>query len=68
MNHCCNILVVLRWFEGYGVEGRDDFTFWAIGVSTRDDWSEPVCLDRNGNDWTLPAGELAQFFRVQLSE
>ena len=50
------------------MEGRDDFTFWAIGVSTLDDWSEPVCLDRNGNDWTLPAGELAQFFRVQLSE
>lgn len=50
------------------VEGCDDFTFRVIGVLTLEDWSEPVFLERNGNDWTLPAGESAQFFRVQLSE
>lgn len=50
------------------VEGRDDFTSAVIGTPTLDDWSVPVELDRNGNDWTLPVGEEAHFFRVRLSE
>lgn len=48
------------------VEGRDDFNFQVIGAPVLDNWSEPVFLERNGNDWTLPAGESAHFFRVQL--
>ena len=47
-------------------QGAD--TFYSICVLTLEDWSEPVFLERNGNDWTLPAGESAQFFCVQLSE
>ena len=47
-------------------QGAD--TFYSICVLTLEDWSEPVFLERNGNDWTLPAGESAQFFRVQLRE
>ena len=33
-----------------------------------DDWTSPVILDRSGDDWTLPVGESANFFRVRLSE
>ena len=50
------------------VEGHDDFTFRVIGAPALDDWSEPVFLERNGNDWTLPVGESAHFSRVRLRE
>lgn len=50
------------------VEGHTDFIFQVIGTETLDDWSSPVFLNRNGNDWTLPVGTSAHFFRVRLSE
>ena len=28
----------------------------------------PVTLQQNGDDWTLPAGKSANFFRVRLAE
>ena len=50
------------------VEGHDDFTPAVIGAPALDDWASPVFLDRSGDDWTLPTGESANFFRVRLSE
>ena len=32
------------------------------------DWSAPVTLQQSGNNWTLPAGQSANFFRVRLTE
>ena len=32
-------------------------------------WTSPVVLEnKSGDDWTLPAGKTANFFRVRLSE
>ena len=40
-----------------------------FGVSTLDNWSSPVVLEnKSGDEWTLPIGESANFFRVRLSE
>ncbi len=50
------------------VEGHIDFTAEVVGSETVDDWSSPVTLQQNGNDWTLPAGKSANFFRVRLEE
>ena len=51
------------------VKGHDDFTPAVIGAPTLDNWSSPVTLEnKSGNDWTLPAGKSANFFRVRLSE
>ena len=50
------------------VEGHTDFTAAVVGSETVDDWSSPVTLQQNGNDWTLPAGKSANFFRVRLEE
>ena len=51
------------------VKGHDDFTPAVIGAPTLDNWSSPVVLEnKSGNDWTLPAGKSANFFRVRLSE
>ena len=50
------------------LEGRTDFTPSVVGSTSLDDWSTPVFLERNGNDWTLPSGQSANFFRVRLTE
>ena len=48
------------------VEGHTDFTAEVVGSESVGDWASPVTLQQNGNDWTLPAGESANFFRVRL--
>ena len=51
------------------VEGHTDFTPAVIGTPTLDNWSLPVVLEnKSGDEWTLPVGESANFFRVRLSE
>ena len=50
------------------VEGHTDFTSAVIGTPTLDEWSSPVILNRSGDDWTLPKGAAANFFRVRLTE
>lgn len=50
------------------IDGHDDFTVQVIGTDDLRDWSDPVILNRDGNEWTLPLGEEAHFFRVRLSE
>ena len=30
--------------------------------------ASPVILIKSGNDWTLPSGQSANFFRVRLTE
>ena len=50
------------------VEGHSDFTAEVVGSESVGDWASPVTLQQNGNDWTLPAGESANFFRVRLEE
>lgn len=51
------------------IKGRVDFTPAVIGTDNLQDWSSPVFLENNyGNDWTLPAGEDAKFFRLRLIE
>ena len=51
------------------VEGHTDFTPAVIGTPVLDNWSSPVVLEnKSGDDWTLPAGKSANFFRVRLSE
>ena len=71
------IHIMAIWFDADGnpvitttpvVEGRTDFTPAVIGTTTLDDWTAPVFLDRDGNDWTLPPGASANFFRVRLTE
>lgn len=64
-------------FDAYGrpivttapvIEGRTDFSASIIGVPSLDNWDNPVILNRRGNDWTLPSGKAANFFRVKLSK
>ena len=50
------------------VEGHTDFTAAVVGSESVGDWVSPVTLQQNGNDWTLPAGKSANFFRVRLEE
>ena len=50
------------------VAGHDDFSAAVIGAEDLRDWSSPVYLERDGNEWTLPANAEAHFFRVRLSE
>ena len=50
------------------VEGHTDFTAAVVGSELVGDRASPVTLQQNGNDWTLPAGESANFFRVRLEE
>lgn len=51
------------------VEGHDDFTPAVIGTPNLQNWTSPVMLEnKSGNDWTLPAGAAANFFRVRLSK
>ena len=50
------------------MEGHTDFTSEVIGSEAVNDWASPVTLQQNGNDWTLPAGKSAHFFRVRLEE
>ena len=51
------------------VEGHTDFTPAVIGTPNLQNWTSPVMLEnKSGNDWTLPAGKSAHFFRVRLSE
>ena len=51
------------------VEGRDDFMPAVIGTDDLQDWTSPVMLEnKSGDDWTLPVGASANFFRVRLSE
>ena len=47
---------------------KADFTPSVIGTTDVGDWTEPVELEKSGNDWTLPAGKSANFFRVRLTE
>lgn len=39
-----------------------------IGTPTLDNWNSPVVLERDGNNWTLPAGKSANFFRVRVTK
>ena len=39
-----------------------------IGTSALDNWNSPVVLERDGDNWTLPAGKSASFFRVRLTK
>jgi hypothetical protein len=50
------------------VQDHTDFTVMVIGSSSLDDWTSPVELEKSGNDWTLPSGQTASFFRVRLSD
>ena len=50
------------------VEGHTDFTAAVVGSESVGDWASPVTLQQNGNDWILPAGKSANFFRVRLEE
>ena len=50
------------------VEGHTDFTAEVVGSESVDDWASPVTLQQNGDTWTLPPGESANFFRVRLEE
>ena len=50
------------------VEGHEDFTAEVVGSESVGDWASPVTLQQSGNNWTLPAGESANFFRVRLEE
>ena len=49
------------------VQDHTDFTVMVIGSSSLDDWTSPVELEKSGNDWTLPSGQTANFFRVRLT-
>ena len=48
--------------------GHTDFHAQVVGSSSLEDWTHPVFLIRNGNDWTLPPGQSANFFRLRLGE
>ena len=51
------------------IEGRDDFTPAVIGTPNLQNWTSPVVLEnKSGDEWTLPAGKSANFFRVRLSK
>ena len=51
------------------IEGHTDFTPAVIGTANLQNWSSPVMLENKSvEDWTLPAGAEANFFRVRLSE
>jgi len=50
------------------VEGHTDFMAAVVGSETVGDWASPVTLQQNGDDWTIPDGESANFFRVKLEE
>ena len=50
------------------VEGHTDFTAEVVGSESVGDWASPVTLQQNGDNWTLPAGKSANFFRVRLEE
>ena len=50
-------------------EGHTDFDMKVIGTPNLQNWSSPVMLEnKSGDDWTLPVGAAANFFRVRLSE
>lgn len=49
------------------VSGRTDFPVRVIGAPSLEDWDEPVGLNPYFDEWTLPLGESANFFRVQLT-
>jgi len=44
------------------------FTSAVIGSSALNNWNSPVVLERDGDNWTLPAGKSANFFRVRLTK
>lgn len=48
--------------------GHTDFDMKMIGTPNLQNWSSPVILNRTGNEWTLPVGAEANFFKVRLSE
>lgn len=55
------------------VPGHQDFTIEVVGTPDLKDWTNPVPLNclgpcAEGEEWILPQGEEAQFFRVRLSE
>lgn len=51
------------------VEGHNDFIGVVIGVSTLQDWSNPVVLEnKTGKSWMLPTGRHANFFKVKLDK
>lgn len=50
------------------IEGHTDFTPSVIGSSALDSWTSPVILNHSGDNWTLPSGYSANFFRVRLTE
>ena len=50
------------------VEGHTDFTAEVVGSESVGDWASPVTLQQSGDNWTLPAGKTANFFRVRIEE
>lgn len=44
------------------------FTPTVIGTSALDNWKSPVVLERDGDNWTLPSGKSANFFRVRVTK
>ena len=38
----------------------------ACGSETVGDWASPVTLQQSGDNWPLPAGKSANFFRVRV--
>ncbi len=51
------------------VEGHNDFIGVVIGVSTLQDWSNPIVLEnKTGESWMLPTGRRANFFKVKLDK
>ena len=44
------------------------FTPAVIGTSALDNWKSPVVLERDGDNWTLPSGKSANFFRVRVTK
>jgi len=47
---------------------RCEFSPAVIGSQAVKDWTAPVVLENAGDDWKLPAGKSANFFRVRLTE
>ena len=48
-------------------EWREDVTATVVGSSSLSDWSNPVILEQDGDEWTLPTGAKANFFRLILT-
>ena len=58
------------WYAFTGIfHGNGHKIVVVIGVSTLQDWSNPVVLEnKTGKSWMLPTGRRANFFKVKLDK